>query len=197
MCPVGEPVAGMSDVATHRSADTDELLLPGHLLRDGLRDPFRLLVVWYIRKSAYWLAFVGSTVAHVQNRTDEATVDWSDPQGVWDELWSPLVAVVLAVVVRLVASVAGLVLAYPLVLEYERQLEARTGPTRWISTVLDRRNLASALRKLRFSHHVRQQALARLGERGKRMGRLDPILDIVNAVSFLVLVAVIAIGAGS
>lgn len=190
----------MTDVADERPPvadegppEIDERLLPANLLRDGVRDARRLLIVWYVRKSAYWLAFVGSTVAHVQNRTDEATVDWTDPQGIWAELWSPLVAVVLAVAVRLSTGLAGLVLAYPLVLEYERPLEPRAGVTKWISTVLDRRNLATGLRKLRFSHHVRQTALTRLGESGKRLGRLDPIIDIVNIVSFVVL-AIVVIG---
>ena len=54
-----------------------------------------------------------------------------------------------------------------------------------------RRNLAKAYRSLRWTHHVRQMALRRLGPSGDRVSKLDPILDVVNIATFVVMVVVV------
>lgn len=176
-------------------AATDRRLAPDEFLRSGTSDPARLLTLWYLRKSAYWLAFTGSTIAHLTRRSDDAQVGLLDPEGLWRELWSPLAGLALAVVVRLVTGLGGLVLAYPLAREYEAPLSARTGLRSFIGKWLDRRHLTSALRNLRWTHHVRQAALQRLGSTGERVGRLDPVLDVVNIATAVVLGFVVVTGA--
>ena len=64
--------------------------------------------------------------------------------------------------------------------------------------MLDRLNLARGYRALRWTHHVRQLALARLGDTGRRLARLDPIMDITNITLWVLAVAAfISTGAGT
>lgn len=164
---------------------------PEQALRPGRADARRLLIVWYVRKSFYWLLFTGVSAAYLTRRTDEIGVDWGDPDAVWAELLSPLAGLVLAVVVRLGSNMVALALAYPLTRDYGAHLEPRTGLGSGIGVWLDRRNLAKAYRSLRWTHHVRQEALRRLGPSGDRVSKLDPILDVVNIATFVVMVVVV------
>lgn len=180
----------MSGRAPTSIADADGPPHPGQALFPGRSDAKRLLIAWYIRKSAYWLTFTGTTAAYLTDRTDEVDIDWGDAGSVVSELWSPLAGLVLAVVIRIGTGVAGLVLAYPVVRRYRSALDLHTGVRSWIGRLLDARQLTLAFRRWRWSHHVRQEALARLGTTGDRIGKLDLIIDIANVTSFIVLLAV-------
>lgn len=129
------------------------------------------------------------TVAHLTDRP--TTVDWSDAGSVLAELWSPLAGLVLAVVIRIGTGLAGLALAYPVVRSYRSRFEPPAVLANWIGRRLDGRGLTLAFRRLRWSHHVRREALARLGATGDRVGKLDRILDIANIGSFIVVVLVV------
>lgn len=181
----------MTDTAADATIGDQPRVRPEQALRPGRGDAARLLATWYVRKSFYWLLFTGITAAYLTDRTDEIDVDWSDSGAVLAELLSPLAGLVLAVVVRFASSLVALVLAYPLARDYELPLEPRTGVGSAIGRWLDRRNLAKAFRSLRWTHHVRQEALRRLGSTGERVGRLDPILDLVNITSFVVMVVAV------
>ncbi len=70
-----------------------------------------------------------------------------------------------------------------------RLLEPRTGFMSGMGRWFDRLHVAKAYRSLRWTHHVRQEALHRFGTAGQRVSKLDPIMDIVNismAVLFFV-----------
>lgn len=177
-CVVADPVP-----------DLDIPLRPGQALLPGRSDAAQLLTVWYVRKSAYWLSFVGATLAHLTDRTDD--VSWTDPGSVASELWSPLAGLILAVLIRFGTSIVGLAIAYRVVRVYRSTLPPQTGFASWISRLLDGRGLTLAVRRLRWSHHVRQEALARLGASGERVRKLDPILDVANIVSFVVMILVV------
>lgn len=164
---------------------------PEQALRPGRTDARNLLIVWYVRKSFYWLLFAGLIGAYATRRTDEIAIDWSDPGAVWAELLSPLAGLVLAVAVRLGSSVAALALAYPLARDHDLPLQPRTGVAGGIGRWLDRRNVAKAYRSLRSTHHVRQVALQRLGPTGTRVSILDPILDVANTAAFATMVVVV------
>ena len=71
-------------------------------------------------------------------------------------------------------------LAYPLARSYEVGLSARTGFGSGIGKWLDRLQLARAFRALRWTHHVRQVALQRLGPSRRWVSRVDPVMDIAN-----------------
>lgn len=177
----------MTGTSVGNTAREQPRIHPAEALRAGRSDATRLLASWYVRKSFYWLLFTGLTAAYLTDRTEEIDVDWSDAGSVLTELLSPLAGLVLAVVARIGANLAALASAYRLARDYEAPLERRTGLGSGIGRWLDRRNLAKAFRALRWTHHVRQEALRRLGATGERVGRLDPILDVVNIGSFLIL----------
>lgn len=182
----------MTSVTEAYTTDDALRLRPEYALRPGRRDAAQLLSAWFIRKSAYWLFFVGTIAAHLTDRTDQTSVNWADVGAVATELRSPLAGLVLAAVARVIAGIAGLVMAYRLAVVYEAPLEPRSGFGSGIGRLLDRRNQVYAFRRLRWTHHVRQEALQRLGPDRERVAKLDPILDIVN-ISTFVLMAVVVI----
>jgi small-conductance mechanosensitive channel len=112
------------------------------------------------------------------------------------ELWSPLAGIVLAILIRLVSNVVGLLLAWPLARDYEIGLAPRTNVGKEIGIWFDRLHLARAFRSLRWTHHVRQLALSRLGSLGGVLGRLDPIMDATNITLWVAAIVAIGIGAG-
>jgi len=95
-------------------------------------------VVWFIRKSAYWLLFGGLIGLAVSHHERSTKVDWTDPSGVVAELLSPGAGIVLSVVARVGGALAGLALAYPLTREYKVGLSPRTNFGSGIGKVFDR-----------------------------------------------------------
>jgi hypothetical protein len=188
-----------SDQATDVAGDPTELVGPGGnplriqpaaALMPGRADSFRLMMVWFVRKSFYWLFFVGYSLgtwmAYVNHEGNEVDVDWTSPDSVKEGLLSPWSALILALIVRFAASWIALGLAMPLALAHEPNLAPRDNLGSSIGRFFDRLHVARAFRSLRWTHHVRQVALKRLGATGRRLGRLDPILDVVNIASAVV-----------
>ncbi len=179
-------------------------VLPEFAIGPGRRDAAALLVIWYVRKSFYSWAALGCIGLALQAWVSDRTVgdigsDWRSPGRLASELWSPMAGAVIALVVRLVSSAVAFGLAIPRVFDYETDLSPRTNLGHTIGVFFDRLNLARAYRSLRWTHHVRQEALVRLGERGRRLGRLDPLMDICNiglwvVAILLVITAALATG---
>jgi hypothetical protein len=163
---------------------------PEAALRPGRRDALALLVVWFVRKSSFWVLWLGIIVA-IAGRADTIDLGIHSPDSVLDRLVSPLAGVVLAVLLRLAAAAAGLVLAYPLARAREVELAPRTYRGASVGILLDRLHVARAYRSLRWTHHVRQLAILRLGVTGRRLSRLDPIMDAAN-VGLLMVIPVLA-----
>ena len=164
---------------------------PAAAIQPGEDDARRLLRLWFVRKSFYWLFFLGWTIANVvsviQDRQPEFELD-SGLSPVW-------VVVIVAMALRFVVSWVALGLAFPLALAHEPNLSPRTNFGHSIGLFFDRLHVARAFRALRWTHHVRQVAQRRLGERGRRLGKLDPIFDIVNITTgVLAFVSVIVVG---
>jgi hypothetical protein len=169
---------------------------PDLALRPGTADARNLLIVWYLRKSVYGLVALG-IIGGAITRTN-LDVDWTSGDAVMSRLWSPLAPLVIGLVLRLAANFAALLLALPLARAYEVGLSPRTNFGSGFGHMLDRLNLARAYRALRWTHHVRQLALTRLGEKGRKVARLDPIMDVTNITLWVVaVVALIATGAGT
>lgn len=158
------------------------------------------MVVWFIRKSFYWLVFLGYTLgtalALINHENNEVDIDWTSPTSVREALLSPWSAFLLALIIRFVNNWVALALAFPLAIGHEPNLSPRENFGSGIGKFFDRLHVARSYRALRWTHHVRQVALGRLGERGRRLSKLDPLLDIVNIasgiLSFFVIVAVTA-----
>ncbi len=186
--------AEVADVVTSRS--DDELVGPGGYplriqpaaaLRPGRSDARNLLIIWFLRKSFYWLFFVGMTIGLIAStvRDEEAdfAVRWSSPSSVESGLLSAWSLVVVAIVLRFVVAWVALAMAWPLARAHDVNLEPRTNFGRGIGTFFDRLNLARAFRSLRWTHHVRLVARRRLGRNRQWVGKLDPILDVVNILA--------------
>jgi hypothetical protein len=153
---------------------------PEMAIRPGRFDAAALLTIWFVRKSFYWLAFLGIISLAVTDHLDDTEIDWSSPSSLQRQVLSPLAALILAIVCRFLASQAGLALTYPLARRHDAALAPRDSFGSSIGVFFDRLHVMRAYRSLRWTHHVRQVALHRLGRWGRALARLDPILDIVN-----------------
>jgi hypothetical protein len=166
---------------------------PELALQPGATDARNLLIVWYLRKSVYGLVALGLISGTLAGTNID--VDLRSASGLESQLWSPLAPVVVGVILRVLTGFAALLLALPLASAYEVGLAPRTNFGSGIGRVLDRLNLARGYRALRWTHHVRQVALARLGDTGRRLARLDPIMDVTNITLWVVaVVGIIAAG---
>lgn len=166
---------------------------PAAALLPGCADPLALLTVWFLRKSVYPLLWLGFIVLVVVRYDGTVTAPGS-PAALWDELGSPLILIAVALMVRLLSSFAGLLIAWPLAGRQIAALPPRADPTARIGVLFDRFHAMRSLRAIRWTHHVRQEAIARLGPTGRRLARLDPALDLANLGLFvaMILVAVVA-----
>ena len=162
---------------------------PELALQPGASDARNLLIVWYLRKSVYGLVALG-LIAGALTRTD-IDIDLRSASDLGSQLLSPLAPVAVGIILRVLTGFAALLLSLPLASAYEVGLAPRTNFGSGIGHILDRLNLARGYRALRWTHHVRQVALARLGSTGRKLQRLDPIMDITNITLWVV--AVIAI----
>jgi hypothetical protein len=177
---------------------------PGTCIGPGRKDARRLLVVWFVKKSFYWMFFGGSALAAIvhaiERKDNELQVRLSSPDSVLSGLLSAFALVVLALLVRLAIGWVALGLAYPLARAYDAELEPRTGWNRHWGTFSDRYKVAKAYRLFRWTHHVRQVALDRVAGKPSWWRRLDPILDVVNVLAVIafflttILLAVIHVG---
>ncbi len=162
---------------------------PAACLAPGRIDARRLLVVWFVKKSFWWMFFGGSAFAaivHAIERVDnDLQVRLSSPDSVLSGLFSAFALVVLAILIRLVIGWVALGLAYPLARSHDAVLEARTGWNRHWGTFSDRYKVAKAYRLLRWTHHVRQAALDRVAPGQSWWRRVDPTLDIVNVLAVI------------
>ena len=173
---------------------------PNACLRPGRQDARRLLIVWFVKKSFWWMFFGGSAFAaivHAVERVDnDLQVRLSSPDTVKSGLFSAYAFVVLAILVRLVIGWVALGLAYPLARFHDAAFEPRTGWNRHYGTFSDRYKVAKAYRLFRWTHHVRQVALDRVAPGPSWWRRLDPILDVLNVlavIGFLVTTFVISL----
>jgi hypothetical protein len=178
---------------TESSAAESPRIRPELALQPGTSDPRNLLIVWYLRKSVYGLVALG-LIGGTVTRTN-LDVNWKSAIELESQLSSPLAPIVIGLMLRVVSGFVALLLALPLASAYEVGLSPRTNLGSGIGRVLDRLNIARGYRALRWTHHVRQVALARLGDTGRRLARLDPIMDITNiALWVAAVIAIVAAG---
>lgn len=172
---------------------------PTACLGPGRKDARRLLLVWFVKKSTWWMFFGGSAFAAIVHAVERVDNDYqvrlTSPDSVVSGLLSAFAVVVLAMLARLVAAWVALGLAYPLARTHDASLEPRTGWTRHWGTFSDRYKVAKAYRLLRWTHHVRQAALDRVAPEPSWWRRMDPTLDALNVIAvigFVVTTIVIA-----
>lgn len=156
------------------------MVRPEHAVRPGRADARNLLIVWFVRKSFYGLIALGLLGAVISRRVDDFGVDVTSFDSLTSGIASPMVGLSLGLLARFGSGLTGLWLAYPLVRAYEVGLSPRTGFGSEIGQWLDRLQLARAFRSLRWTHHVRQVALGRLGPSRAWVSRVDPVMDVTN-----------------
>jgi hypothetical protein len=165
----------------------------------GTADAKRLLGIWFVRKSFYWIFFLGftygSVAALVRHETADVDVDWMSPNSVGESLLSPWAGLIFALILRFVVGWIALALTYPFAMAHDVDLEPRTNFGSGVGRFFDRLHIARAYRSLRWTHHVRQVALGRLGPSGPKVARLDPFLDLVNIASGVLSLPIITIAA--
>jgi hypothetical protein len=181
------------------TSDSHEVLRirPEQALQPGRADARNLLIVWYIRKSFYMWLFLGLIGAQATRGTTDVDIDWTEPDKLLGEFLSPLAGMILAVVVRLGSTWIALALAYPLARKHDTTLEPRTGFMSGIGRWFDRLHVAKAYRSLRWTHHVRQEALRRFGTTGQRVSKLDRIMDDINISLFVIFLVSLFVFASS
>jgi len=155
---------------------------PAAAIMPGTADSKRLLSIWFVRKSFYWLFFLGISIGLLTTafrHQSDIDVEVTSPSA----LVSPWAVLAVALIVRFVSGWVALGFAFPLALAHEPNLSPRTNFGSGIGKFFDRLHIARAFRSLRWTHHVRQVAQHRLGPTGARAGKLDPIFDIINISS--------------
>jgi hypothetical protein len=156
-------------------------LVPRAAIDPGRADATRLLVLWFLRRGAVILVWAGVGVAVLVRPQQAVDAGLGSPGEVWDNLLSPSAGIVAGILLRVLVNGVALLAAWPLARSYERRLPPRTYVGAAVGIVFDRFRVMRGLRALRWTHDVRQLALAALERPWLR--RLDPVLDVVGVVA--------------
>lgn len=157
------------------------------LLQDGKRDARFLLTLWFVKKTFWPLVIIGITMGIVTHTIKDGKVELTDPGSVITSLFSPLAALVLAVIVRISVDVLAGFAAYPVVHERLRELSAlKRGYAP--ANILDTWRIVKGVKTLRWTHHVRKNAATRLQKDFVARGVLDRVFDLVTIVLLIVLI---------
>jgi hypothetical protein len=164
----------LGDGAAH--VRPSQVLLPG----DG--DARALLACWFARRAFYPLILLGTIGAFVSGDPEGRDIDYTDAGEVGRDLVSPLTGLVLGAAVRLLAALGAWFLALRVARSRERTLAPRTGFGHTFGRLMDLRQVVRAYKALRWTHHVRQEAIRRLAPAGHWLWRLDRRFDIATIV---------------
>jgi hypothetical protein len=126
---------------------------------------------------------------------DEALADELDtPEGLIRSLATPLALLAIGVLLRLLVTAAALSLAAALVvgvgLDVRSEVDQRSILRRWF----DRARIAGGYRSLRWTWAVRDEAVYRLGTRGRWLARTDAGLRIVGLLALAAFLVVAGSG---
>lgn len=175
--------------------DSKAQIDPSLALREGTGDPRIVLGLWCLRKTFFPLIWLGLVVAVVAlgdlESLDSRMPSFDSPGEMLSNLLSPFGVLVLAFGVRIVASVLGLVAAFPLTLR-TKHADYLTGwnGTAWFRVWFDRWRLAGAYRSLRWTWAVRNLARQRLGDSARPF---EICLVVLRWASFLLVVGLVVV----
>jgi len=167
---------------------------PERVLGSGRGDATALLLVWCLRRTATPLFFLGATVAGLNGdlaRNLAARLD--TPEEVVSALLSPLAGIALALMARVVSSMLGWLLAYPLTKRWSQTYDANEdlgAYRRWY----DRWQVTGSYRSLRWTWSVRNAAVRRLGSLGQVLNAFNPFALVVSWVAFFVFATAYILG---
>lgn len=158
------------DVPHHAGADADDQLggLPHGLdpqvaLRPGRFDPFALWIVYLLRRTFFPLAFLSTIVLSLTGRDGETLAGVDTVGEFLEAVRSPLVLLVVATMIRVMATILGFMFAYPL--SHRAPLAISPHQGRWSAwgRLMDRLHVTRAYRSLRWTKAVRDVAAERIG----------------------------------
>lgn len=179
------------------ATDREELrtLHPGVALRPGHVDPIALLVVWYLRRSFVPLLVLGFAIATLFGRLDDPGMNLANPASILRALLTPWVGVAAAVVVRVLANVGALLLAFPLT-RWSQPADYHVGSSSGrVRSWTDRWHRTAAYRALRWTWPVRRLAAERLGRSARwllLMDRAWVVGGVVAVLAWLVIASSVA-----
>jgi hypothetical protein len=161
----------------------------------GPLDATAVMASWCLRRSFYPLLWSGIAIALVVGGTRELDVrELESPSELTAALFSPLVGLALAIVVRLLAGAVSWAAAWALVTSRARSvglpgLGLRTEPWR------DRALLARSYAAWRWTSPVRRVAVERGRAVGSALQLLDRVLVVANPVLLVGSILAIALWA--
>lgn len=172
------------------TAPTTPIRAPSALTSSNL-DAYVVLILWLIHRSFLWLLWLGLSVAAVVSGSSTIEADLDTPGSFWSGLASPVAVLVVAILVRIGASVAGLLATYPLVRAHDSELSEQSRGNLSLGLWSDRFYLARAYAALRWTYAVRRLAAEHLGTTGARLEGTDRVVGIANIVGFFVMLGVL------
>ncbi len=160
---------------TYDPAVPEATIEPDAVLGSGRGHLTVLLVLILVRRAVVPLVLIGLICGALIGGTTSTTYD--DVGDILTGLASPLAGVALAVVSRIVASLAGLAAAYPLSHRAPIAVDVHApGRRGTFARMADRIHVTRALRELRWTRAVQEEAAVRLGRRGAVLTRADEVI---------------------
>lgn len=166
---------------------------PEFLLHPGKADAWTLLLLWYARKSAWWIFFGGVLFAVLIEPESVSDVQLRSLEDEWELLQTPAAGLAIAIAIRILANFFALIAALPAAREFRDQLDKPARAEGRIAAASDLFNVARAFRALRWTHSARHVAAERLGTAGRYLALMDPAISVANiAVPVVVVIAISA-----
>lgn len=157
-----------------------------NVLLDSSRDAHVLLILWYLKRTfvpLLLLGFIGSMLATDVGNNE---IDYTNPESVFSELLSPLASLAFAVFIKVIVNILAAIASYPVVRERVKNASGDYGY--FFTRYIDMWQILKGVRSLRWTHHVRQEALKRVSFTFIREGKLDKAIDYITV--FLVVLFV-------
>lgn len=158
------------------------------VLQDGKRDARTLLILWFIRR-LFWPLILLGIIGHILNEDiGNSKLDLTNFENVAAKLLSPLIGLGLALFIKLTTSYIAIFISYPLLRERQKTIkDERYG---WfLSRWMDRYRILKGFSEIRWTHHVRQEAINRLGSDAIGWSKFDKYFDILTITLALMLIA--------
>lgn len=175
-----------------KTPETIQELDPTAVIRPGRFDPTVLMLLWCMRKTFFPLLWIGFIILTIAGKLGESSAtELNSIDDFLTALFTPMVGIVAAIIVRLAVSGMAFASAYPLSrwnrhTDYAVGRRSRSRIRMW----WDRLFLTRAYRSLRWTWAVRQAAIERLGETGRRLAWCDPVLRWMGIILFGALAAI-------
>ncbi|PFG42965.1 hypothetical protein ATJ88_1642 [Isoptericola jiangsuensis] len=164
----------------------EEQVRPAAFLRAGAGDAATLLALRALRRAVWPLIIAGVGIAWLNNEFDAQTLSvLTNPEEYVAAFLSPLALLAVGWGLRILVSLAGLVIAAPLA--QGAWVEGAQAVSRG-RRLIDLAYLSAGYRSVRWSYAVQREAVARCGDLGRRLSWLETAGRVALPVAFAFLV---------